>query len=62
MLAGNMGEGAYQKLNMAGIDVIRGCRGKFDSVLEKYRSGLLEDNGSHCHSRGHGHRHQEHMG
>ncbi len=64
MLAGNMGEGAYQKLNMAGIDVIRGCRGKIESVLEKYQAGLLADNGDHCHSdgHGHGHHHHEHMG
>lgn len=64
MLAGNMGEGAYQKLKMAGIDVIRGCRGKIESILEKYRTGLLTDNGDHCHSHvhGHGHHHHEQMG
>lgn len=62
MLAGNMGEGAYQKLNAAGIEVIRGCRGRIDSVLEKYRTGLLADNGEHCQSHGHGHHHHEHRG
>ncbi len=56
MLAGNMGEGAYQKLRAAGIEVIRGCRGKVDSVLLKYASGDLKDDGSHCQSHEH-HRH-----
>jgi predicted Fe-Mo cluster-binding NifX family protein len=56
MLAGNMGEGAFQKLNAAGIEVIRGCTGKTESVLEKYLSGLLEDEAGHCSSHGH-HRH-----
>lgn len=64
MLAGDMGEGAYQKLIMAGIEVIRGCHGKIESVLEKYKTGLLTDSGDHCPSPGHGHRshHHEHMG
>lgn len=57
MLAGNMGEGAYQKLQAAGIEVIRGCRGKVDSVLQMYASGDLKDNESHCHSHGN-HRHE----
>jgi predicted Fe-Mo cluster-binding NifX family protein len=48
MLAGNMGDGAFQKLNAAGIEVIRGCRGKVEKVLEKYQSGHLVDDGSHC--------------
>lgn len=48
MLAGNMGEGAFKKLNEHGISVIRGCSGKVEDVLQNYLNGTLSDNGEAC--------------
>jgi len=61
MLAGNMGEGAFNMLQMQGIQVIRGCTGNTDDVLTKYLEDKLMDNGILCshhgrnHEHGHGH-------
>lgn len=55
MLAGNMGGGALSKLNAFGIDVIRGCDGNVDSLIEKYLSGELKDSGESCQHHGHHH-------
>lgn len=55
MLAGNMGEGAVNKLTQAGIEVVRGCRGKVDDVMTSYLSGFLIDSGEICASHDHGH-------
>ena len=33
MLAGNMGMGAFNKLTMHGISVVRGCHGNIEDVL-----------------------------
>lgn len=49
MLAGNMGDGAYQKLTEQGIRVIRGCHGKTDEVLKQYLEGKLIDSQEACH-------------
>ena len=43
MLAGNMGQGAVNKLNAAGISVIRGCSGTVKQVIEDYTAGKLAD-------------------
>lgn len=48
MLAGNMGMGAYNKLNAHGISVIRGCHGKEEEVLNAYQQGLLTDSLEAC--------------
>ena len=48
MLAGNMGEGAYNKLNQHGIEVIRGCKGDVNDVVRAYLDGKLSDNGAGC--------------
>lgn len=48
MLAGNMGMGAYNKLNAHGINVIRGCHGKVEEVLNAYQQGLLTDSLEAC--------------
>ena len=34
MLAGNMGMGAFNKLTMHGISVVRGCHGNIEEVLK----------------------------
>ena len=48
MLAGNMGMGAYNKLNAHGISVVRGCHGKVEDVLKAFRSGELKDSLESC--------------
>ena len=55
MLAGNMGMGAYNKLNAHGISVIRGCHGKVEEVLNAFQQGLLTDSLEACdhHDCGH---------
>ncbi|MFB6342910.1 NifB/NifX family molybdenum-iron cluster-binding protein [Saccharicrinis sp. FJH62] len=62
MLAGNMGDGALNKLTNAGIEVIRGCKGNPDEVMKAYLAGFLIDSGigceSHLHHHEHGHNHE----
>ena len=48
MLAGNMGEGAKNKLSAAGIRVIRGCRGDIDTLIKTYLLGFVFDSGNSC--------------
>lgn len=48
MLAGNMGNGAVNVLKHAGIEVVRGCTGSLDNVLNSYLSGSLTDSGIGC--------------
>jgi predicted Fe-Mo cluster-binding NifX family protein len=50
MLAGNMGMGALNVLNMSGIEVIRGCSGKVKDVITEYLKGEVLDSGLGCHS------------
>ena len=54
MLAGNMGEGAVNVLNTAGIQVIRGCSGNVKDVAQKWLNGSLIDSGETCHAHEHG--------
>lgn len=49
MLAGNMGPGALNVLSSHGIEVIRGCSGNIDQVLDSFVKGKLEDSGESCH-------------
>lgn len=50
MIAGNMGEGAKNKLATSGIEVIRGCAGDTDAIVEAFLSGSLADSGIACAS------------
>lgn len=57
MLAGNMGQGAFQVLAAHGINVIRGCSGDSDVVMEQYLRGQLTDSGQGCRNHEHHHEH-----
>jgi predicted Fe-Mo cluster-binding NifX family protein len=50
MLAGNMGEGAFQTLQYFGIKVVRGCSGNPEDVLNIWLNNKLTDSGETCHS------------
>ncbi len=52
MLAGNMGQGAVNKLAAAGIAVIRGCTGNVKQAVEDYVSGRLTDAPVICSDHG----------
>ncbi|NVN95585.1 MAG: NifB/NifX family molybdenum-iron cluster-binding protein [Bacteroidetes bacterium] len=58
MLAGNMGEGAMNVLNMQGIEVIRGCSGDTSLVIDAYIKGIITDSGIGCNHHGNGGEHQ----
>ncbi|MBE6176024.1 MAG: dinitrogenase iron-molybdenum cofactor biosynthesis protein [Rikenellaceae bacterium] len=56
MLAGNMGEGAKNKLESHNIKVVRGCRGDIEMVVRAYMLGLIKDSGEGCsHHECHSH-------
>ena len=48
MLAGNMGQGAKNVLEAQRIEVVRGCSGDVDELLQEYLSGNISDNGQAC--------------
>ena len=48
MLAGNMGEGAKNKLESHNIKVVCGCRGNIEMVVRAYLIGLIKDSGEGC--------------
>ncbi|GAA0180139.1 NifB/NifX family molybdenum-iron cluster-binding protein [Clostridium sediminicola] len=50
MLAGNMGNGAVNVLNYAGIQVVRGCSGDVKTVALKWLEGNIADSGDSCHA------------
>ena len=54
MLAGNMGQGAVNVLNNAGIKVIRGCSGDVKTVAQNWLNGLVVDSEDICHEHEHG--------
>ena len=56
MLAGNMGEGAKNKLESCGIKVVRGCKGDIEAVVTGYLAGFILDSGLGC--AGHSGEHQ----
>ena len=62
MLAGGIGGGAINVLNIAGIDVIRGCEGDAAEVVKSYIAGSISDSGESCHQhaahQGEGNGHQ----
>jgi len=49
MLAGNIGAGAIQHLYTSGIEVVRGCSGPVDAVVEAFLQGQITDNNQTCH-------------
>ncbi len=59
ILAGGIGEGAIQVLNLHGIEVIRGCSGDVTALAEMYLKGGLNDSGKSCtqHELHHGEGH-----
>ena len=57
MLAGNMGAGALSKLSAFGIEVVRGCDGNVDNLVEKYLNGEIKDSGESCEHHHHHHGH-----
>ncbi len=52
MLAGNMGDGALNVLNMHGIDVYRGCSGNVNQLVEVFLQGNVDDSGEGCQVHG----------
>lgn len=58
MLAGNIGQGAINKIGQAGIKVIRGCAGDVNVLAKAYLSNELVDSGLTCSEHGdEGHSH-----
>jgi predicted Fe-Mo cluster-binding NifX family protein len=59
MLAGNMGGGALNVLNLHGIEVYRGCTGDVRQLAEAFLQGSVGDSGESCgHHEHHGGEHQ----
>ncbi len=55
MLAGNMGDGAMKNLIMRQIEVVRGCKGDVNGLIESYLHGGVDDSGIGCdHDHSHG--------
>lgn len=61
MLAGSMGDGAKNKLSAHNINVIRGCSGNVDELVQFYLDGKLVDSGEGCseHECGDHHHHDD---
>ncbi len=55
MLAGNMGQGAVNKITHAGIQVVRGCSGDVVELTENYLRTPIIDSGLTCDHHGHDH-------
>lgn len=55
MLAGGIGGGAINVLNHAGIEVIRGCSGNPETVINQFNLGLIKDSGLSCQHHENGH-------
>lgn len=55
MLAGGIGAGAIDVLSNAGIQVVRGCSGNIEKLVQDFVNGKISDNGSTCnHTHSHG--------
>jgi len=55
MLAGNMGQGAFNLMGSFGIEVVRGCDGNTDEVVNQFITGTIADNNQSCSNHGHNH-------
>ena len=55
MLAGNMGNGAINKVTGAGIQVVKGGDGDVDMLFRSWLNGEVKDSGTSCdhHEDGH---------
>ena len=53
MLAGNMGQGAVQKIKSAGIEVFRGCTGDVTTLAESFLKNQVFDSGEICDHHDH---------
>ncbi|MDI3525880.1 MAG: hypothetical protein PWR03_63 [Tenuifilum sp.] len=60
MLAGGIGAGAINVLAAHGVEVVRGCSGNVDKVVNDYLSGNLTDSGETCNHHGHHHEGHQH--
>ena len=60
MLAGNMGQGAKNKLEANSIQVIRGCSGDPKQLINDYLAGKIVDSGRGCENHECGDHHHEH--
>lgn len=49
MLAGNIGMGAINVLEINGISVLRGCTGYTDELVHLWLENKLSDSGETCH-------------
>lgn len=52
LLAGNMGQGAVNKIESAEIQVVRGCTGNVKTVAESFLNGFIIDSGLLCNHHG----------
>ena len=59
MLAGNMGDGAFHKLRAHGIEVVRGCSGPAEEVIQRYLRHELKDSAIACDHHDCGHHGEE---
>jgi len=48
MLAGSVGDGAYNTLGSHGIKVYRGCSGSVSPLIKAFLSGKITDSGEAC--------------
>jgi predicted Fe-Mo cluster-binding NifX family protein len=55
LVAGNMGEGAVQRLQQAGIQVFRGAKGDVAVAVQAWLDGTLKDSQLLCAAHGDGH-------
>lgn len=55
MLAGNMGQGAVNKILSAGIKVVRGCSGDVNKLINDYLGNKINDSGLTCDHHDHHH-------
>ncbi len=60
MLAGNMGQGAYNKIISTDIKVIRGCHGETKQVITDYLEGKVQDSLIFCGTHEHHHHGNDH--
>lgn len=54
MLAGGIGDGAINKLQAHGVNVIRNCEGNVNQLVVNYLAGKVKDGGNNCASHSHG--------
>ena len=57
LLAGNMGQGAVNKISAAGIRVYRGCSGNVEQIAHSFLREEIKDSGMSCDHHHHGHDH-----